>query len=73
MSALCEQRLAICRICPLARKQFDGSIRCDSHKYLSPDGSQTSFLPKKDWIKGCGCLVNIKCNNPSAICVAGKW
>ena len=48
MSALCEQRLAICRMCPLARKQFDGSIRCDSHKYLSPDGSQTSFLPKKD-------------------------
>lgn len=73
MSYLCEQRLAICKNCLLARKQWDGSIRCDSHKYMSPDGLHTSLLPKKDWIQGCGCLVNIKCDNADAVCVAGKW
>jgi len=73
MNKLCEERLAKCKDCLLARKGLDGSIRCDSTKYISPDGTKTSYLPKAGWIRGCSCRVDIKCQNPSAKCVRGLW
>ena len=73
MSTLCEKRLAICHKCPLCKKTWDGGWRCDSSKYINEDGTQTSFLPKKGWIKGCNCRVDIKCQNENATCVRGLW
>lgn len=42
-----EERIAICKNCPIARfNHYDNTIRCDSGKYLSPDGTKSSYLPK---------------------------
>lgn len=68
-----EERLAICKECPLAKETWDGMIRCDSSRYMSPDGTRTSYLPKSGWIKGCGCYVTIKARDLSKHCIAGKW
>ncbi|MBP5694223.1 MAG: hypothetical protein J6X03_02060 [Bacilli bacterium] len=72
MNNLSERRLAICRKCLLSRKSWDGSIRCDSSKFMSPDGTQVSYLPKKDWIRGCGCNITVASSNPNKECVANK-
>ena len=72
MSTLCEERLSICKTCVLYRNTFDG-IRCDSTKYANEDGTKSSYLPKKGWVKGCGCNMSIGCANPSKHCVLGKW
>lgn len=68
-----EERLNICKSCLLARISWDNTIRCDSTKYMSPDGTKTSYLPHKGWIKGCGCLASVKVHNKDAHCIAGKW
>ena len=68
-----EERLAICSRCPLFKKTWDGQHRCDSSKYLSPDGKSVSYLPKTGWVRGCNCLLEVKVTNPSAKCVAGLW
>lgn len=67
-----EERVAICRRCPLMRMTEDG-MKCDDRKYLSPDGTQTSFFKHEGWTKGCGCLCAIKARNPNNHCVAGLW
>lgn len=67
-----EERMAICKACLLARETWDGMIRCDSSRYMSPDGTKTSYLPKSGYLKGCGCLTNIKNRDPNSHCVAGK-
>ena len=73
MSSLSETRLAICRTCPLFRKTWEGTHRCDGTKYMNPETKETSYLPKKGYVKGCNCLCEMKANNPSAHCVAGLW
>ena len=73
MDKLCEERLKICSTCPLFKKQWDGNHRCDGQKYLDPTTMKTSYLPKKGWIRGCGCICEVKCKNPNIHCVAGLW
>lgn len=73
MEPFVEERLKICNECLLARKNIFNEIRCDSTKYMSPDGSKVSYLPKAGWINGCGCLINIAATNKNKKCVAGKW
>lgn len=69
-----EERIAICKNCPIARfNHYDNTIRCDSGKYLSPDGTKSSYLPKAGWFRGCGCVQTYAAKNPSKHCVAGKW
>jgi len=71
--SISEERLKICSTCPLFKKTWDGQHRCDSSKYISPDGKSTSYLPKKDWKRGCNCLLEIKTRNPASKCVIGLW
>jgi len=68
-----EERISICKACGLCKKTWDGSIRCDSTKYISPDGESVSYLPKKGWNRGCGCNQTIAARNPNKHCIAGKW
>lgn len=69
-----EERIAICKDCLIARiSKVDGTIRCDSTKYLSPDGTKVSYLPKAGWTRGCGCNQSIAASNPNKHCTAGKW
>lgn len=73
MNELCKERLSYCEKCVLCKKTWDGQIRCDSSKYANEDGTQSSYLPKKDWKRGCNCVMSIACSNPNKHCVLGKW
>ena len=73
MEVFAQKRLEVCKTCPLFKKQYDGHHRCDGSKYMNPETKETSYLPKKGWIKGCNCICEIKVMQPSAECVAGLW
>ena len=36
-----EERMEICKACPLYKESTLGP-RCDSHRYISPDGKEAS-------------------------------
>lgn len=48
-------------------------MKCDERKWISPDGTKSSFFKKLGWKKGCGCMLNSKVKNPNNHCVCGKW
>lgn len=74
METFIEERLAICKGCPLYLQQNDGfGPICNPRKYLSPDGTKVSWFEKPGWKKGCGCRINMKIGKKNASCVAGKW
>lgn len=66
-----EKRMSICRECPLFKKQYNGNHRCDGGKYMNPETKETSYLPKKGFVRGCNCVCEVKSRNPNASCVAG--
>lgn len=45
MEKFVEERLAICKSCPIMRLTEFG-MKCDDRKYISPDGTQGSFFNK---------------------------
>ena len=73
MENIYEKRISICRECPLFKKQFDGNHRCNGQLYMDPVTKKTSYLPKKGFVKGCNCLMEVKARNPNAKCVADLW
>lgn len=67
-----EERMEICKACPLYKESTLGP-RCDSHRYISPDGKEASWLPKAGWKRGCNCYLNWKTKAPNQHCIIGKW
>jgi len=67
-----EERIAICKSCKLHKVTYDGFIRCDSGKYMSEDGEETSYLPKKGFKRGCGCNQTLAARNPNKHCSFNK-
>ena len=67
-----EERLEICRNCPIMRMTEYG-MKCDDRKWISPDGEEGSFFKKDGWKHGCGCLLGAKTKNPNNHCVVRKW
>ena len=72
MKNFIEDRLAICKMCAIAR-QTEFGLKCDDRKYLNKDTNKSSFFKKDGWVKGCGCMINSKAKNPSNHCPANKW
>lgn len=73
MENFVKKRLDICRNCPIMR-QTEFGMKCDDRKWISPDGTETSFLKKDGWRRGCGCyLERGKAKNPNNHCIIGKW
>ena len=72
MYTFIEKRLEICKKCPLMRMTEYG-MKCDERRWISPDGTQTSYFKKDGWKKGCGCYLNSKARNLNNHCVCGKW
>lgn len=68
-----EERLEICKNCPLCKKESIYGPVCDSSKYMNLETGQTSRLPHSGWIRGCGCRLAWRTKNLTAHCVAGKW
>ena len=71
-SELVEKRLEICKKCPLYKEDEFGSV-CDSGKYISRDGTDWSYLPKKGYVKGCNCRLEHKAKHPSNHCIIQLW
>ena len=64
-----EERMKISKECPLWEMTMDGAI-CSKKRYINNEG-KASALPKKGYVKGCGCLLYYKTKNPNSHCVAG--
>lgn len=65
-----EERFKICRECPIC-DQINGI--CNGSLYLNPKTNDISTHPKEGYIKGCGCLLEMKIPNEKKHCPAEKW
>ena len=66
---LSEERIAICKQCPLYKlDKLHGPV-CNSNKYISPDGTKWSYLRKDGYVRGCGCYLSRKSKNPNSHCI----
>lgn len=69
---LSEQRLSICKECPLYKMSSLGWI-CNKDLYLNPDTDETSYDPAEGFYRGCNCRLEAKTRLPDAHCPAHKW
>ena len=51
----------------------ENGMKCDDRKWISPDGTQSSFFKKDGWKKGCGCYLTYKTKNINNHCVIKLW
>lgn len=68
---LTKQRLEICKACPLWEETSYGPI-CSNRKWINKEG-KVSYLPKKDYVKGCGCKLLFKTKNSNLHCIVNLW
>lgn len=73
MEDFAKERLEICKKCPIVKYDNVFGWKCDSKKWLSPDGKEGSSFFKEGWIKGCGCALSHKVSVLSNHCIARKW
>lgn len=66
-----DERLKICESCPLWEVTDYGPV-CSKKKYINSE-QKTSYLPKKGYVKGCGCKLFYKTKNPNEHCIIGLW
>lgn len=68
---LSEQRMKICRQCPLFTDSMGGI--CDSKKCYNTKTKQMAYAPGDDVICGCQCRLEAKSRIKGAKCVLDKW
>lgn len=69
---LYEERIKICRSCKLHKvDNLLGEI-CNHKLYIDPETNNISNVPKRGYIKGCGCVLASKTRVDSKSCDAGK-
>lgn len=66
-----EERLKVCRKCPLYKDVFGGV--CNPKLWLNPDTLEVSTEEHKGYYKGCGCRVSPKTKLIYAYCPAHRW
>ena len=69
---LSEERLSICRKCPLIKESSFGPI-CDSNKWINPRTGEVSDTPKLNYKRGCACRLNAKTRLIHNHCIILKW
>lgn len=70
--SLQEQRMKICKACPLLKESKFGPI-CNAALYLNKDTNEAIDHMQPGLIKGCGCRLNAKTRLEDAHCPANKW
>lgn len=70
--SLAQQRMAICKGCPLLKEGSFGP-QCNHSLWLNPATNETSTVAKEGFLRGCGCRLNAKTRLPEAKCPCGKW
>lgn len=70
---LFEQRIQICKKCPLYKETLAGPV-CNSKLYINiVDKETVSDRPKVGYRRGCSCRLTSKCRLPHAKCIVEKW
>lgn len=69
---LYKERIAVCKKCVLYKKHKVFGAICNNHLYVNPNTDETSLHPKKDFLKGCGCILRSKCRVIEAKCPINK-
>ena len=65
-----EEKRRICSVCPI----FHPERRvCNSKLWINPNTDDISTSPKSGYIRGCGCIIEVRIKNKLNHCVAGKW
>lgn len=65
-----ERRYSICRSCPICDQE---NGLCNGKLYLNPTNNDVSIIPKPGYIKGCGCVLELKIPKEKSKCPAKKW
>lgn len=72
-SELSAIRIKICKRCPLYKNKFYLFPVCNSRLYMNPETGDVSTHEKEGYIRGCGCNLTYRTENPTQHCVCGKW
>lgn len=68
---LSEERLKICKKCPIYSNKFGGL--CNNKLYIDPKTNKISIYKKDGYVKGCGCRLQAKTTILNEKCIIGKW
>lgn len=69
--SLGDRRMKICEDCPLYKETEVGPI-CDNERWIN-ENKRVSKFPKIGYIRGCGCKLRFKTNNPASHCPLRFW
>lgn len=72
-SILFEKRIKICKDCKLYKKDGVFGPECNSKLFLNPTTDDISYIPRKGYYKGCGCILRSKTRVIDTQCPLGKW
>jgi hypothetical protein len=67
-----EQRLAICRECPICVQSAFGLL-CDDEKWIHPETNDVLLFPADEYVRGCGCRLSAKTTLRDNHCIINKW
>ena len=67
-----EQRMRICKRCPLFKIKFGEAI-CNNKLYYDVNTGDISTTPKDGYKNGCGCILKSKTAATDARCPVNKW
>lgn len=76
MADLRQERMEICKKCPLYKEDSFYGVICNNAKYIkiNEDGSEsTSYFPRSGYTRGCGCNLHKSVANPKKHCIVNKW
>lgn len=70
---LYNERLEICRACPLGLETARGLI-CNPKLYINKeDKTSVSKFHKIGYVRGCSCCITNKALHEQSRCIVGKW
>ena len=70
---LYNERLEICRKCPLGLETSNGLI-CNSKLYINKEDKESvSKFPKIGYVRGCSCHMDFKAKHEHSHCIVNKW
>lgn len=70
---LYNERLEICRACPLGLETARGLI-CNPKLYINKeDKISVSKFPKIGYVRGCSCSITHKAHHEHSKCIINKW
>lgn len=68
---LSEERMKVCRICPIFSEKLGGI--CNSKLWINPETDDVSLREKPGYVQGCACRLQAKTTLVNEHCPANKW